>query len=112
MSLYRFLASSRELKEDNSLKIVIQNDLSVASKYTDKKNCATLASECTDQNVDLLIAYIKEHLKICPRIELWRTGVGKAVIEKCSKNILSKDKIKELWSKDSIEPACLVVYNA
>ena len=60
--------------------------------------------------------YIKEHLKTCPRIELWRVGLGDkstAIIEKCSKNILSKEKIKELWGKDGLcQSACLVVYNS
>lgn len=124
MSLYRFFASSRELKEFaqedtnevlDSIRIVVENDLSVASKYTDKKNCASLNWKYNDQNAEVLIAYIKEHLKMCPRIELWRAGVGDkatAVIQKCSKNILNKEKIKELWGQDSLEPACLVVYNA
>ncbi len=126
MRLYRFFASARELKnfvnekEGNSnlqpIRIVVENDLSEASKYTDKKNCALLDWDYNDQNAEILIAYIKEHLKICPRIELWRAGIGdktEAVIKKCSKNILNKEKIKEIWGKDSFdETACLVVYNS
>lgn len=125
MSLYRFFASARELKEypnnkdknDNlSIRVVVENELSEASKYTDKKNCASLEWKYDDQNAEILIAYIKEHLKICPRIELWRTGVGEkgaAIIKKCSKNILNKEKIKEIWGMDSLDqPACLVVYNS
>ncbi len=118
MSLYRFFASARELKdEDNGqIKIAVENDLSIASKYTDKKNCASLEWAYNDQNAEVLIGYIKEHLKICPRIELWRTGNGdksQAIIQKCSKNILNKEKIKEIWGGDaSTKPACLVVYNS
>ena len=122
MSLYRFLASARELKDyatnenNTQIKIAAFDNLKEASQFTDKKNCATLEWTCNDQNIDLLISYIKEHLKTCPRIELWRVGRGDkstAIIEKCSKNILSKEKIKELWGKDGLcQSACLVVYNS
>ncbi len=124
MSLYKFFASSRELKafsnDDSSstlepMKIIVENDLSKVSRYTDKKNCALLSWKFSDKNAEILISYIKEHLKLCPRIELWRAGNGdksNAIIQKCSKNILNAEKIKELWGQDSLETACLVVYNA
>ncbi len=133
MGLYRFFASARELKayekeciksdsakvvlrEQNTLKIEVEKDLSLASNYTDKKNCACLEWNYNEQNAEILIAYIKEHLKMCPRIELWNTWAGDkkdAIVKKCSKNILTKEKIKDIWGKESFEqPECLVVYNA
>ncbi len=120
MGIYRFLASSRELKEIDDkkdiMKISVLTDLSQISEYTDKKNCATFEWNYTDENAEKLIEYIKEHLKICPRIELWSTQIGEkrdAIIKKCSKYILNKDYIKDIWGKDSLDyPQCLIVYNA
>lgn len=120
MSLYKFLASARELKEFDTdkdiMKINVLTDLTEASNYTDKKNCATIEWNFSEQNAEVLITRIKEHLRICPRIELWNTKTGDkkdAVIKKCSKNILTIDKIKEIWGIESLEqPQCLVVYNA
>lgn len=120
MNLYRFFASARELKEvkemPNIMKIGTLTDLTEASNYTDKKNCAYIEWNYNEENAEVLINYIKDHLKICPRIELWNTRLGSkenAVVTKCSKNILTKEKIKEIWGKESFEqPECLVVYNA
>lgn len=117
MGLYRFLASDRELKEyDGTMKIVIENDYEKVAPYTSKKNFAQIEFNYNESSVNDLIAYIKEHLKICPRIELWNTNIGNtkdAIIRKCSKNILNKEYIKELWGKDKFEqPECLVVYNS
>ncbi len=120
MSLHRFFASARELKDfnDNSNVMTIHtiSDLSEVSNYTDKKNCASIEWNYNEENAEILINYIKDHLKICPRIELWNTMQGNkdnAVITKCSKYILTKEKIKEIWGKESFEqPECLVVYNA
>ena len=120
MSLYRFFASARELKDFNEnpsiMTIHTIDDLSEVSNYTDKKNCATIEWKYNEENAEILIDYIKEHLKICPRIELWNTSneVSKeAVITKCSKHILTKERIKEIWGKESFEqPECLVVYNS
>lgn len=119
MNLYRFLASDRELKnynfEDNS-KIISSEDMSIASNYTSKKNCALIEWNYTEENVDSLIAYIKDHLKICPRIELWNTNSNSkdnTIIKKCSKNILTKENIKEIWGTNTFDGTkCLVVYNA
>ena len=120
MSLYRFFASARELKEvvemPDVMKISTLTDLTEVSNYTDKKNCAHIEWNYNEANAEVLISYIKEHLKICPRIELWNTMQGNkkdAIVTKCSKNILTKERIKEIWGKDSFEqPECLVVYNA
>lgn len=120
MGLYRFLASARELKEfsndEKIMKINVIDDLSQISSYTDKKNCAEFNWKYSEENAQVLISCIKEHLKICPRIELWNTNIDTkkdAIIKKCSKNILTIDKIKDIWGKDSFEqPECLVVYNS
>lgn len=117
MELYRFLASDREFKEyDGTMKIVACDDYTKVAPYTSKKNFAQIEFNYNESSVDDLIAYIKDHLKICPRVELWNTitGINKdAIVKKCSKNILNRDYIKELWGKDSFEqPECLVVYNA
>lgn len=117
MSLNKFIASARELKEVNQdIKISVIKDLSEASNYTDKKNCAIFEWSYSEKNVEKLIEYIKEHLKICPRIELWNTTNSKdnnAIVRKCSKLILNKDYIKEIWGKESVvQPECLVVYNS
>lgn len=117
MGLYRFLASDREFKEyDGTMKIVTIDDCTKVAPYTSKKNFAQIEFNYNESSVNDLIAYIKEHLKICPRIELWNTALGNtkdAIIKKCSKNILNKEYIKELWGKENIEqPECLVVYNA
>ena len=120
MSSYKFFASARELKDYNEnpsiMTIHTISDLSEVSNYTDKKNCASIEWNYNEENAEVLIGYIKEHLKICPRIELWNTELGidsDAIITKCSKNILTKEKIKEIWGKESFEqPECLVVYNS
>lgn len=117
MGLYRFLASDREFKEyDGTMKIVAIDDYTKVAPYTSKKNFAQIEFNYNESSVNDLIAYIKEHLKICPRIELWNTALGNtkdAIVRKCSKNILNKEYIKELWGKENIEqPECLVVYNA
>lgn len=117
MSLNKFLASARELKElDQDIKISTITDLSETSNYTDKKNCASFEWSYSEQNAEKLIEYIKEHLKLCPRIELWNTANTDnkdAVVKKCSKYILNKEYIKEIWGKESVsQPECLVVYNA
>lgn len=117
MSLNKFIASARELKELNQdIKISVIKDLSEASNYTDKKNCATFEWSYSEQNAEKLIEYIKDHLKICPRIELWNTTDSNkegAIIKKCSKLILNKEYIKEIWGKESVsQPECLVVYNS
>jgi len=118
MKLYRFLASDRELKdykfEDNS-KIISSLDMSIASNYTSKKNCALIEWNYSEENVDSFIAYIKEHLKMCPRIEIWNTttNTDNTIIKKCSKNILTKENIKEVLSTEQFDSTkCLVVYNA
>ena len=117
MSLNKFLASARELKElDQDIKISTITDLSETSNYTDKKNCASFEWSYSEQNAEKLIEYIKEHLKLCPRIELRNTANtnnNDAVVKKCSKYILNKEYIKEIWGKESVsQPECLVVYNA
>lgn len=120
MNLYRFLASARELnefsKDEDVMKINVLSDLSETSNYTDKKNCASFEWNYSEKNAEVLISRIKEHLRICPRIELWNTTLGEkkdAIIKKCSKNILTIDKIKDIWGKESFEqPECLVVYNS
>lgn len=119
MELYRFIASDRELKEYredvNTMVIKVEEDISKVSDYTTKKNFAKIEFNYNDTNVEALIAYIKEHLRICPRIELWNTFAGDkdAIVKKCSKNILNKDYIKELWGNDSLSKTkCLVVYNS
>lgn len=120
MSLYKFIASARELKEfdidKDIMRINVLTDLSEASYYTDKKNCATFEWSFSEQNAQVLITRIKEHLRICPRIELWNTIEGDkkdTIVKKCSKNILTIDNIKEIWGTQKLEqPQCLVVYNA
>ena len=117
MSLNKFLASARELKEiDQDMKIEKVTDLSEVSNYADKKNCAKFEWIYSEQNAEKLIQYIKEHLKICPRIELWNTcdsNNKEAIVKKCSKNILNIEYIKEIWGKENItQPQCLVVYNS
>ena len=120
MSLYRFFASARELKDYNEnpsiMTINTISDLSEVSNYTDKKNCASIEWNYNEENAEVLISYIKDHLKMCPRIELWNTSSDSekdVVVTKCSKYILNKERIKEIWGKESFEqPECLVVYNS
>lgn len=114
MSLYRFIASQRELDDLQDLNITTITDSTKASFYTDKKNLATIEFDYNDDNAEKLIAYIKEHLKICPRIELWNTTNNNkdAIIKKCSKNILTKEQIKEVFDSTLDQTKCLVVYNA
>lgn len=119
MGLYRFLASDRVFKdyqELDEMKIISSNDMTIASNYTTKKNCAYLEWDYNENNAEKLISYIKEHLRICPRIELWCTNnksTEDVIVSKCSKHILTKEKIKEVLGKDITEqPRCLVVYNS
>ena len=120
MELHRFFASARELRNYNENPSVMTintiSDLSLVSNYTDKKNCATIEWNYNEENAEILIDYIKEHLKMCPRIELWNTAPNNdkdVVMTKCSKYILNAEKIKEIWGKESFEQTeCLVVYNS
>ena len=74
----------------------------------------TLDKIYNDDNAEKLIAYIKEHLKICPRIEIWNASNRnkETIITKCSKNILTKEQIKEVFDNTLEQNRCLVVYNA
>lgn len=120
MELRRFIASARELKDYNENPSVMSintiSDLTLVSNYTDKKNCAAVEINFNEENAQILIDYIKDHLKMCPRIELWNTSSNNnkdVVMTKCSKYILNVEKIKEIWGKESFEqPQCLVVYNS
>ena len=114
MSLHKFIASQRELNDLQELNIIPVEYNAAANNYTDKKNLATIEFDYNDDNAEKLIAYIKEHLKICPRIEIWNASNRnkETIITKCSKNILTKEQIKEVFDNTLEQNRCLVVYNA
>lgn len=131
MSNYRFIASDKELAEyDNGIvilggrkarseekqdmRILKEDDMSYASIYTKKKQCAFIEWYYTKDNAQVMLEYIRNHLKTSKEIELWDVWLNenrKPNIMKCSIKELNIQKIKEIFGKaEFVEPECLVVY--
>lgn len=140
MSIYQFMASDKELEEyDNgiivlsgnklrnrknffiteeqelqAMRIRIEDDMSYASLYTNKKQCVYIEWYYTEKNAKVMLAYIKKHLEVAKEIELWNVWLNekkKPRIKKCSLKELDIKRIKEIFGKESfVEPECLVVY--
>lgn len=139
MSLYQFFASDKKIKlydnmkirkvkegdlsciisvtprfEINSIRIFVEEDKSLTMPYTDKKFCNYIEWLYTDENAEIIIEFIKEHLSESPKIELWNTWLGDkstVVKKKVSVSELSTSHIRDIWGKkyfDNVE--CLVVY--
>ena len=131
MSNYQFFASDRKLDEyDNgiivfdgkklvnpnrsdrcitgfdeqyAMRIIHEDDMAEASRYTNKKYCAYIEWYYCTFNAEAIIEYIKTHLQNSRQIELWNVWMGeKSVpqIKKCRLGDLQITTIKEIWGKD------------
>ncbi|MBQ2801436.1 MAG: hypothetical protein IJF03_08610 [Lachnospiraceae bacterium] len=141
MSNYQFFASNKELREyknskwdflkffvryiirkkdyeeeESSIRICKENDLSTASFYTEKSYCAYVEWGFSEKNADIIMEYIKSHLKESKEIELWNVWEGEraeADVTECFDNQLTIQHIKEIWGKDHFEkPEGLRIKNA
>lgn len=143
MSLYQFLASDKKLEsydnqrivldrknkilkgkegkqrifdidEQSAMRIYQEEDRKYVDLYTDKKYAAYIEWCYNEENVPILMEYIKQHLESARRIELWNVWLGpKEEVKKsaCSIEELSIQNIKNIWGKEEfIYPECLTVY--
>lgn len=121
MSRYQFFASDEKLAEyddgifswDEMLRIFVEDDLSIARRYTDRKYCAYLEWQYSEKMAEIIISYIKEHLKVASQIELWDTWLEEKEqprIQKCSVRDVSVKDIAEIFDRECYDaPVCLVI---
>ncbi|MGN0466740.1 MAG: hypothetical protein ACI4F9_10400 [Lachnospiraceae bacterium] len=141
MSLYQFFASDKQLEvydnkriifdekrqllkgkrgkisifdELSSLRIFLEDDTTYMKLYTNKKYGAFIEWYYSDENAEVIIGYIKRHLKKSREIELWNVWLGEKenakVTKRCIDDLTVLD-IKNIWGKEFFEFAeCLKIY--
>lgn len=141
MSLYQFFASNKQLEiydnnrivldsekgilkgrndkmftsdELSAMRIFLEDDITYMRLYTDKKYGAFIEWYYSDKNAEIILKYIRKHLKGSREIELWNVWLGQRetarVIERKIDDLTVSD-IKNIWGKEFFEfSECLKVY--
>lgn len=141
MSRYQFFASNAPIKEYDNLKIkkitihnesaiymktpmdewhgmriIQEEDLTLTAPYTGKPYCNFLEWYYNDENAEIIVEFVKEHLATNASIELWNTWLeDRSAVRKRKIPVqdLKVEDIRELWGQDSfVQNECLVVYKA
>lgn len=140
MSSYQFFASDTPLREyenpkiklkaddksttllystaDEScgMRIILEDDEDLRRRYTTLACSAYIEWNYSEENAKVLIAYIKEHLRNAPRIQLWNAWSGDKSLpqrKKIPANKLKETHILELWGNGfSGRTECLEIYRA
>lgn len=103
-----------DFDERYAMRIIHEDDMTEASRYTDKKYCAYIEWYYCTFNAEAMIEYIKKHLQNSRQIELWDVWMGEKSspqIKKCRSEDVRITTIKEIWGKDHYEkPECLLIY--
>ena len=138
MSSYQFFASEKKLEEYRNPKIKIfqgkaeENRLystadesvglriweeeyrEIISFYTKKPFCTHIEWEYGEKNALIIVQYVKEHLQISPKIQLWDIWLGdksQPITERVHISKFASDTVKRIWGKEYFEQAeCLEVY--
>ena len=118
MSLYRFIASDKEMPEytntNNYINIEKEEDMLYVKKYTDKEFVNYVEFHYTDENAQEIIDYIKNLLNDRFAVLLYNTWENdKSPLNLKSINIkdLSVKDIKDIWGAKMFKNnECLKVY--
>ena len=97
----------------HELSIFPQSEISYESEYTDKKYCATIEWQYSEDRAHKLIEYIKEQLSKTDEVEVWSVWLdehSKVVISYCNIDELTPSILHDVVGLDSYEiPKCLIV---
>ncbi len=125
MSLYRFMASDKEMPEygtNNTNTMVIvdgldiskEEDMDYVSQYTDKEFVNYVEFNYNLENAQKVIDYIKDLLKDRFAVLLyntWDTDKSPLTFKSININDLTVETIKELWGQESFKNnECLKIY--
>lgn len=138
MSIYRFIASNKPLKEiSKGFKQINKNNFIINEKellnitnetydgyyseYTNKQNVVFVEGEFKigykmyNKKIDVVLEYIKEHLVNNDEIEIWNIWMddkNKEVTKTyCKLKDLNRGHIINIWCKDDFNyPECLTIY--
>lgn len=108
------LIAKSPLDESRAMRIIKEEDLSLVKPYTDKSYCNYIEWLYNEENANIIVDFIKEHLQSNYTIELWNTWFGdysNPEKYKIPVNRLQIKDIKKIWGKDYFDRnECLIVY--
>ncbi len=109
-----YLIMSSPMDEEYAMRIIKEDDISLARPYSKKKYVNFIEWKFNEKNAQIIIEFIKEHLEKSHSIELWNTWMGdvsEAKKLRVSVNELSIEHISSLWGKRFFEyNECLLIY--